>query len=61
MRYSNDVYDVNVLQYNYKTGDAVWCLHVTRKVGVNPKLERAFPGQDKYLGVQFCTAEQEGS
>jgi len=44
MRYSKDLYDVNVRQYNYKPGDAVWCLHETRKVGVNPKLERAFDG-----------------
>lgn len=44
MRYSKGIYDLNVQQFNYKAGDAVWCLHETKKVGVNPKLERAFDG-----------------
>jgi hypothetical protein len=28
----------------YSTGDLVWCLHETRKVGVTPKLEKAYDG-----------------
>ncbi|KAH3815333.1 hypothetical protein DPMN_143855 [Dreissena polymorpha] len=30
--------------YHYQIGDVVWYLHETRKVGVNPKFEKAYDG-----------------
>ncbi|KAH3806845.1 hypothetical protein DPMN_135173 [Dreissena polymorpha] len=38
MRCSKEIDDFNMQQFNYKAGDAVWCLHKTNKV------ERAFDG-----------------
>ncbi|KAH3806858.1 hypothetical protein DPMN_135186 [Dreissena polymorpha] len=38
MRYSKEIDDLSVQQFNYKAGDAVCCLHKTNKV------ERAFDG-----------------
>jgi hypothetical protein len=36
--------------HSYEVGDIVWCLHETRKVGVTPKLEKAYDGP--YLVVE---------
>jgi hypothetical protein len=41
---SKDIYDSKVNFYNCKEGDLVWCLHETQKIGVMPKLEKAFDG-----------------
>lgn len=41
---SKEIYDSRMLFYEYQVGDAVWCLHETRKVGVSEKLTRAFDG-----------------
>jgi transposase InsO family protein len=41
---SKNIYDSKTLLFRYKQGDLVWCLHESRKVGVNPKLERRFEG-----------------
>jgi len=43
-RRSKEVYDAKLSFHHYQVGDVVWCLHETRKVGVNPKLERAYDG-----------------
>jgi hypothetical protein len=37
-----EIYDAKLSFTKYSTGDLVWCLHETRKVGVTPKLEKAF-------------------
>lgn len=41
---SKALYDTKVVLYSYKPGDAVWCLHETKKPGVSPKLQRQFDG-----------------
>lgn len=41
---SKEIYDVKLSFHNYTVGDAVWCLHETRQVGVTPKLEKKFDG-----------------
>lgn len=41
---SKEVYDRRLAFTKYKVGDIVWCLHETRRVGVNPKLQKAFDG-----------------
>lgn len=41
---SKAIYDSKMLLHNYQIGDAIWCLHETKKPGVAPKLQRQFDG-----------------
>ncbi|XP_045161905.1 uncharacterized protein LOC123526722 [Mercenaria mercenaria] len=41
---SKDIYDSKLSFHTYHVGDLVWCLHETKKVGVMPKLQKAFDG-----------------
>ena len=41
---SKEYYDHRQIVHAYQVGDLVWCLHETRKVGVMPKLEKAYDG-----------------
>ncbi|XP_053378447.1 uncharacterized protein LOC128548091 [Mercenaria mercenaria] len=41
---SKQLYDARQSFYRYEVGDAVWCLNESRKVGVMPKLQKAFEG-----------------
>lgn len=41
---SKEIYDINIVKYNYAPGNLVWCLHELRKVGICPKLEKKFNG-----------------
>jgi len=41
---NKELYDSKLSFQEYRVGDVVWYLHEARKVGVNPKLERAFQG-----------------
>ena len=44
MTRQKEVYDARMSFHKYNAGDVVWCLHETRKVGVNPKLEKTYDG-----------------
>ena len=39
-----DLYDVKVVENNYKPGDVVWFMNEERSVGVAPKLQDDFNG-----------------
>ena len=41
---SKDIYDAKLSFRQYNVGDIVWCLQEVRKVGVTPKLEKAYSG-----------------
>ena len=41
---SKDLYDSKVAFNKFNQGDIVWCLMETRKVGISPKLEKAYEG-----------------
>ena len=41
---SKEVYDRKLFHTSYKVGELVWCLHETRQLGVNPKLQKSFDG-----------------
>lgn len=41
---SKEAYDIKATIFKYNEGDAVWCLHETRKIRVTPKLEKQFDG-----------------
>lgn len=41
---SKEIYDAKLAFHRYEVGDVVWCLLETRKVGITPKLQRAYDG-----------------
>lgn len=51
---SKEIYDSKLSFRQYHVGDLVWCLHETRKVGVNPKLEKGFDGPFLVTAKHSC-------
>ena len=41
---SKEIYDAKLSFMKYDVGDIVWCLHENRRVGISPKLEKAYNG-----------------
>ena len=54
---SKEIYDSKLSFRQYMIGDAVWCLHETRRIGICPKLEKQYEGpyiiKEKWSPINF--------
>ena len=56
--HSKEFYDAKISLNRYKTGDLVWCLQESRKVGIMTKLQHTYEGpfliKTRFQKLIFC-------